>query len=247
MRVNAPRYDRGVRFLSICALLLLAPVAASAQRATYRGAHPLDLEGHWHEVEGPHEHDTLLVGDDPFAEVEGTRVFLADPIAYGWTEAVWTFRGAHPLPGLDAYCGIAGDHRHPFAPEGAFRRTSSGAYVYRGGMRGGVPMVRPARTEPREPVVVPPAIATPAPYWFWGCQFQLLPGALGSFVPTPLVSGCVPRGRGRFGGTTGGGAPATGTSGREPAGSWFDGRYGRFEGNRPVRQRPPAPPSTQRD
>ncbi|MCA9609889.1 MAG: hypothetical protein KC619_30040 [Myxococcales bacterium] len=236
-----------MRCLAIVALFLLVPAAASAQRVSYLGAHPVDLAGHWDMEEGVHEHDTLLVGSDPFGEIDGVRVFLADPIAYGWTEAVWTYRGAHPIPGLDAYCGVTGDHRHAFVPEGSFRRTSTGVHVFIGGMRGGVPMARPTRVTPREPVVVPPRIATPAPYWFFGCQFQLLPGALGSSVPTPLVAGCVPNGgRTSYGTSMGRGAGGGRAAAAPSERSWFDGRYGGF-GNRPVRQPPPAPPSTQRD
>lgn len=226
---------------------MLAPAAASAQRVSYLGAHPIDLAGHWDDYEGLHEHDTLLVGADPFGEVDGVRIFLGDPIAYGWTEAVWTYRGAHPIPAMDAYCGVPGDHRHFFAPEGTFRQTSSGAQVYTEAMRGGLPMVRPARVNPRQPVVVPPRVATPAPYWFFGCQFQLVPGVRGSYVPTPLVSGCVPGNRGTAG-TYWGRASSGSTTASPPAneGTWFDGRYGGF-GNRPIRQRRPPPPSTQRD
>lgn len=232
--------------LVIALALLLAPSAARAQPAAYRGAHPLDLEGHWHAVEEPHLHDTLLVGTEPFGEVDGTRVFLGDPIAFGWSEAVWTFRGAHPIPGLAAYCGVSGDHRHAFAPEGAFRRASSGAHVYTGAMRGGVTMTRPARTLPRSPIVVPPPVASPTPYWFWGCQYQLVPGVAGAWLPTPMVTGCAPRQPGTWWGA-GSGASGGAPAGAPPAeGSWFDGRYGGFR-SPPVRGGEPPPPPAQRD
>jgi len=227
--------------------VLAAPAVASAQTATYRGPHPIDLEGHWHEVDGPHEHGELVVGSEPFGDADGIRLFLADPLAYGWDGAVWTYRGAHPLPGgIEGYCGIPGEHRHPWAPEGRFRVTDDRVHVYRGGMRGGLPMLRPERLEPREEVVAAPPVASPAPYWFWGCRYRLLPGARGSFVPTPLVSGCsprVPRGGGAVtSGRPGRGRPSTGGS---AGGSWFDGNYGGHRGRDGVTGR--RPPSTQGD
>ncbi|MBX3272018.1 MAG: hypothetical protein KF729_17260 [Sandaracinaceae bacterium] len=228
-----------MRTVPLAIVLALLPAAASAQRATYRGAHPVDHEGGWHHAEEEHEHDTLLVGHDPFGDVDGVRVFLGDPLAYGWAEAVWSFRGAHPLPGLDAYCGVTGDHRHAFPPEGTYRRTSSGVYVYTGGLRGGLPMARPARVSPRAPVT-PPPVAVAAPWWAWGCEYHLLPGSGGSFVPALRSAACVPGVRRAWGA---GGAPveATPGAGAGPApGSYFDGRYGGFrappvQGGRPAR------------
>jgi len=241
-------YDLDVRAALLALSVLAAPAIASAQTATYRGPHPIDLEGHWHEVDEAHEHGELLVGAEPFGEAEGIRLFLADPLAYGWDGAVWTYRGAHPLPGgVEGYCGLSGDHRHPWVPEGRFRVIDDRVHVYRGGMRGGLPMARPERTEPRQEVVVAPAIASPAPYWFWGCRYRLLPGARGSRVPTPLVTGCAPRSRG------GGGAMSSGrrgrgraSSGRSGGGSYFDGNYTGTRGRDGVRGER-GPPSTQRD
>ena len=206
----------------------------------------MDLDGHWHLEDAPHEHADLVVGAEPFGEADGVRVFLGDPIAFGWDGEVWTFRGAHPLPGgVPGYCALPGDHRHAFAPEGRFRREPSGAHVYIGGMRGGVAMVRPERITPRRPIVTAPAIASPAPYWFWGCQYQLLPASRGALLPTALVPGCVPRsasGRPLAPGSATGRARAAPASSR---GSWFDGNYSRMRSvdGRSGRR---APPPTQR-
>ncbi|MCB9591883.1 MAG: hypothetical protein H6719_04035 [Sandaracinaceae bacterium] len=229
-----------MRLLLVLVFTIGAPIGASAQTALYTGVHPIDLDGHWHDVEGPHEHGELLVGTGPFGEVDGVRVFLADPIAYGWAGAVWTFRGAHPLPdGLGGYCALSGDHRHAFAPEGSYRRASNGAHVYRGGMRGGLAMLRPAQTSPPRPIVVAPAVASPAPYLFWGCRYQLLPGARGSLLPTAFDPTCVPGAPpGYYGagwaGSTGSAAPATPAA--PPDDNWFDGNYERIRGS-PVQHR----------
>lgn len=180
------------------ALVAALPVAARADARAYRGPHPIDLDGHWHLDDSLHVHDDLVVGLEPFGDVEGVLVFLADPLAFGWSGDVWTYRGAHPLPGgLPGYCDVPGEHRHPFAPEGSFRREDDGTYVFIGGMRGGFAMVRPGRVTPRRPIVtadvVPYGSTTPsvAPYWLGGCLHTLVWGRNGP-VPVPL-DGCVPR------------------------------------------------------
>jgi len=234
---------RGPRPLVAAAatLALLFASRAEAEARPYRGPHPVDLEGHWHLEDGVHVHEDLAVGTEPFGAVDGVLVFLADPVAYGWTGEVWTFRGAHPLPGgLRGYCGIGGDHRHPFAPEGAFRRDD-GVYVFTGAMRGGRDMVRPGRLGPRHPVVVadrPPAgvPTTPgvAPFWYAGCLHRLVLGPRGPVrVPLP---GCRPH-REREGHAGARGRP--GRRAAPPAPSTLDGNYTRFE-SRPARA--PAPP-----
>jgi hypothetical protein len=134
----------------------LASNVAHAQPRPYRGPHPVDLEGHWHDESSVHVHDTMAVGLEPFVSVDGVMVFMADPGAYGYAGQLWTFRDGHPLPaGMGTgYCAIGGAHRHYFAPEGegSFRRTSDGAYVFTGTMRGGVASYVPER-------LVPPADA----------------------------------------------------------------------------------------
>jgi len=235
----------GVRWLLLFLLSTTIPATAAAQTASYHGPHPIDLDGHWHLEDAPHEHAELVVGTRPFGEADGQRIFLGDPIAFGWDGEVWTFRGAHPLPGgVPGYCGLPGDHRHAFAPEGRFRRSSAGAHVYTGGMRGGVAMVRPERTTPRNPILTAPAIASPAPYWFLGCQYRLLPGAAGSRVPTALVPGCVPRSGRGYGrvlrARPGGAAPS------QPNGSYFDGSYTRMRSVDGRGSQPPASPRQRR-
>ncbi len=236
---------RPLQLILLSAMILaVIPAAAGAQTASYRGPHPVDLDGHWHLEDAPHEHAELVVGPQPFGEADGLRLFLGDPIAFGWDGEVWMYRGAHPLPGgVPGYCAIPGAHRHVFAPEGRFRRASNGAHVYIGGLRGGVAMVRPERTVPRRPVVVAPAIASPAPYWFWGCQYQLLPGDRGALLPTALVPGCELRSPG---GPTGAGRASGGShaAAARPTsrGSWFDGNYThrRSVDGRPARGGPPS-------
>ena len=210
VRCGGRAYPGLVRHFSLALLCALAAVLpgltspVAAQGHTFRGPHPIDLEGHWHLEETDHVHGALSSVAGAFGEVDGVHVFLGDPIAFGWTGDVWTYAGVHPLPGaLPGYCGIGGEHRHVFAPEGAFR-VDDGVYAYVGGLRGGLPMVRPRRVQPRSPVVVapegpPPGVSTTpgvAPYWFAGCMHRLVWGADGP-VPVPL-HGCVPRvGRGR--------------------------------------------------
>lgn len=236
MRYHPPM----VRSLSV-ALVLLAPQVAAAQEYTYLGPHPIDLAGAWDYDAGEHSHSGLMVGEDAFGAVDGVRLFLADPIAWGWDRDVWTYRGAHPLPGgLDGYCGIPGDHRHPFAPEGRFRRTDEGAHVYTGALRGGVAMVRPARIRPDPPIVTPPAIASPAPYWFDGCLYHLMLGSAGAFRPVPATD-CRP---GRHARSSGAGVTADSPA-RE--GSWFDGNYGNHIRPERGRSSRPTPHPPQRD
>lgn len=185
-----------VAFLSSWASL--AEAQGHTHGHTYRGPHPIDLEGHWHLEEVDHVHGELTSVAAAFGEVGGVHVFLGDPTAFGWAGDVWVYGGVHPLPGaLPGYCGITREHRHPFAPEGAFR-VDDGVHVYQGGLRGGLPMVRPRRIAPRRPVAAverPPAgvPTTPgiAPYWFAGCLHRLVMGPDG-LVPVPLA-GCVPR------------------------------------------------------
>ncbi|HJL17872.1 MAG TPA: hypothetical protein RMH99_19560, partial [Sandaracinaceae bacterium LLY-WYZ-13_1] len=188
---------RPVLVLAAVLALSVGASEASAQGHAYRGPHPVDLDGRWHLEDEVHVHGELAVGTAPFGEVDGVRIFLADPTAYGWDGAVWTFRGAHPLPGgMPGYCGIGGDHRHPFAPEGSFRRDD-GVYVFTGAMRGGRSMVRPGRLEPRRPVVRSEDVprrgrTTPgvAPFWYAGCRHRLVWGP-GGPVRVPLA-GCRP-------------------------------------------------------
>lgn len=151
---------------AVVVALLAASVApgAVAEPLPYRGPHPIDLEGHWHEEDAVHVHDDLPVGTGPFAAVDGVLVFLGDPAAYGWDGAVWTYDGVHPLPArIGEYCGIAGEHRHPFAPEGSFRERDDGSWKYVGALRGGVPQHRPGRLEPGGGPVPPAASGGDAP------------------------------------------------------------------------------------
>lgn len=214
------RGDTGLYALRVLArtwivlAIVLLPTSALAQARAYRGPHPIDLEGHWDLEDELHVHVGLVVGEEPFVEVDGALLFLGDPVAYGWEREVWIFRGAHPLPGgLHGYCGLTGDHAHPFAPEGAFRQESGGAYVFAGGMRGGLPMLRPARVAPRHPIVVAePAIGpVGSTYWWGGCLRTVIVGVDGAPVGICGPSaGVRPRAR----------APAP-----PPPRPYFDGRY----------------------
>lgn len=122
---------------------------AAAEPRPYRGAHPIDHRGHWHDEASAHVHDDLPVGVAPFADVEGVMVFLADPEAYGYSGIVWAYTGAHPLPlVVGGYCGISGVHRHPWAPEGRYRENSRGEFTFSGALRGGQRTYVPGRVEP---------------------------------------------------------------------------------------------------
>lgn len=197
------------------------PAGASAQSGTFRGPHPVDLDGHWHFEDAEHVHDGLPVGPGPFGEVEGVLVFLGDPVAYGYDGEVWTYEGAHPLSGgLRGYCGLTRSHRHPFAPEGSYRRTRDGAYVFSGGMRGGRAMVVPSRLEPDEPVIVAPPAGVTTPFLFAGCTYAFHPGGRGGWWIGP-APGCTCAGPPRW--RRGGVAPAA----PPDDGSYYDGNYGR--------------------
>lgn len=132
--------------LAALAGLIVGVSGARAEPRPYRGPHPVDYAGTWHLDRSVHVHDELPVGLGPFAEVDGVLVFLADPIEFGYEGTVWRYRGAHPLPAVvTGYCGIPGEHRHPFPPEGEFR-SEDGVYVFVGALRGGVPTYRPGQT-----------------------------------------------------------------------------------------------------
>lgn len=125
--------------------LALAPTA-HAEPLPYRGPHPVGFDGSWHLEREVHVHDRLPVGTEPFARVEGVHVFLGDPVAHGYEGTVWTYEGVHPLPwGMPGYCGLSGEHDHPFAPEGQYRRDRGGVYDYVGPLRGGLGTYRPRR------------------------------------------------------------------------------------------------------
>jgi hypothetical protein len=177
--------------IRVACVLLLVASSASAEARAYRGAHPVDREGHWHEVEDVHVHDDLPVGLDPFGDVGGVLVFLGDPMLFGYQGDVYTYRGAHPIPHVEGYCAIAGDHRHTFAPEGAYRRGDDGAYQFSGAMRGGLAMVRPRRANqaPPGPIVARPLRPNQLPYYY-GCPQQIVMGPSGP-IAVPLPN-CIP-------------------------------------------------------
>lgn len=164
----------------------LVAASASAVPRPHRGPHPLDLEGHWHDESAVHVHDDLPAGLDGYAQIDGVWVFLADPVAFGYTGATWTYRGVHPLPPqIGGVCGVGGEHRHPFVPEGEYRRDESGTYAFIGALRGGDPTYRPGRVTPRDSTVAP-AAAAPAVVVAPGlavCTPDLPPG----FPCAPLV------------------------------------------------------------
>ena len=85
---------RGVWVVAIV-LVTSAATPALAEPRAYRGPHPMDLDGRWHDESAVHVHEDLPVGLEPFGNVDGVRVFLADPVSYGWRGETWTFRGAH--------------------------------------------------------------------------------------------------------------------------------------------------------
>lgn len=211
--------------VALVGLAAIWPTQASAQ-ATYRGLHPIDLDGHWHLEDAEHVHDGLPVGDAPFGEVDDVLVFLGDPLAYGYDGEVWTFANAHPLPGgISGYCGISRAHRHPWAPEGGYRRSSNGSYRYIGAMRGGWTMTEPARIAPATPVIAAPPAGSSAPFLWAGCMHALAPGSRGGVVVAP-TPGCVPA-RAARGRATRAARPAQ-------QGSYFDGNYTRT-GRSPLR------------
>lgn len=140
----------GLRGTFTVLLLTLAWVSpAAAEPRPYRGPHPVDHRGTWHDESGAHVHDDLPVGVAPFADVDGVMVFLADPLAYGYQGTAWAYTGAHPLPvTVGGYCGIRGVHRHPWAPEGRYRENGRGEFTFDGALRGGQRTHVPGRVEP---------------------------------------------------------------------------------------------------
>jgi hypothetical protein len=190
-----------VRSLAL-SLLLLAAGSAAGQSGeavrTYLGPHPIDRAGNWHAGGEAHEHGQLVSGEAAFGAVGEIRVFLADPVAWGWTGAVWIYDGRHPVGDL-AYCGLSGEHAHPFAPEGTYREVRAGVYRFTGALRGGRPVIRPARVRPARPLVTADSVvATPAPLvvggGFLGAPFSGAP-----FLGDPACRGhrCVEGARAR--------------------------------------------------
>jgi hypothetical protein len=189
------------RPLLALSLVLGLPAAALAEPRPYRGPHPLDLEGHWHLDESVHVHDDLPVGLAPFAAIDGVMVFLADPLAYGYPGESWAYQGQHPLPArYGALCGLEGEHRHPFSPEGGdYRRSATGTYRFTGALPGGVPTHRPGRVAPPTPVTppgaYPPSAVYPTPYGYYAPfgfpQCTVVTVDRGGVVTTELVGpGC---------------------------------------------------------
>jgi hypothetical protein len=152
----------------VFASVLACAAAAQAEARPYRGPHPVDHRGNWHLQDSVHVHDELAVGTEPFASVDGVLVFLGDPVEYGYDGSVWRYRGVHPLPArIGGYCGLESEHRHPFAPEGQYRRED-GVFVFNGALRGGVQKHRPGRVHPPEEVRRAAETADRAPaYGVW--------------------------------------------------------------------------------
>lgn len=163
-----------MRTLAIGTVALAFFVATGTARAEprpYRGPHPLDFDGAWHDEPAVHVHDDLPIGLEPFASIDGVMTFLGDPIAYGWQGDVWVYAGVHPLPArIGGFCGIEGEHRHEFAPEGEMR-LERGAYVFVGALRGDAPLHVPGRVGlPIEIArersrTAPGVVITHAPVW----------------------------------------------------------------------------------
>lgn len=163
----------------ISAGLSLVTVQAAAEARAYRGLHPIDLDGSWHDETDIHAHDDLPVGLGPFGDVDGALVFLGDPTAYGFAGPVYTYLGVHPLPAeIGDRCGLLGEHRHHFAPEGQYEQRD-GNYRYTGALRGSSRTIVPSVTQPsarvlrarsrdtpeRPPTVVqPPLYPYPVPW-----------------------------------------------------------------------------------
>ena len=122
----------------LAAIATVVPRAAQAEPRSYRGTHPVDLDGHWHFDDSVHVHDDLPVGLGPFADFDGVLVFLADPEAFPGEVTSYAYDGTHPLPARfgTAYCGRDGVHSHPFIPEGDYR-NEDGVYHFSGALHGG--------------------------------------------------------------------------------------------------------------
>ena len=173
-----------VLFVALLSFGWISSVHAEAM--PYRGPHPIDLEGHWHDEASVHVHDDLPVGRAPFAEIDGVLVVLASPRAYGYRGDVWTYRGAHPLgPAFNGDCGIVGEHAHAFAPEGSFRREPSGTYVFSGALRGGVRTHVPGRVAPDVAI----AVSQPTPPAAVIAPCRVYENANGMIVSVPIYPG----------------------------------------------------------
>ena len=154
----------------LAAIATVVPRAAQAEPRSYRGTHPVDLDGHGHFDDSVHVHDDLPVGLGPFADFDGVLVFLADPEAFPGEVTSYAYDGTHPLPARfgTAYCGRDGVHSHPFIPEGDYR-NEDGVYHFSGALHGGAPTLRPGRGSPpsrveRRTVPVVPAGGFPYGY-----------------------------------------------------------------------------------
>ena len=150
-----------VVFVTAVCLCLFQGSLVRAEPAPYRGPHPIDLDGHWHDDSSVHVHNQL--GLEGFSNVDGVWLFLGDPATYAYSGSTWTYAGAHPLPfGMTGYCGMDGTHRHPFFPEGEYTRRANGSYAFASPMRGGWQSYRPSGTQ--QPVVVADSATALRPY-----------------------------------------------------------------------------------
>ena len=125
-------------------VLALAPCEARADAITFYGPHPTG-PGAWDASAGAHVAATRgIATDDEIAIVEGVHVFVGDPLLYGYSGAVWTFDGVHPLPGgIEGYCALEGAHRHAFAPDtrdyAEVSAQGATAFRFTGALHGGWP------------------------------------------------------------------------------------------------------------
>lgn len=149
----------GARIVPLAlALSLVALAAAHADRGRgknksrqYHGAHPLSIkaEAGFCYIEVPHVHPTRIHNKHKplYRAHEGHKVFIADPVAYGYEGPRHSYYGHHPVAvdvvlGEEAsfssgqqleFCYLDGPHYHLFAPQPGLSFTeAAGASWYIG-------------------------------------------------------------------------------------------------------------------
>jgi hypothetical protein len=106
------------------------PPAPQAGTYSYHGFHPLPPgHGAFCTTPGPHAHSFAPADMHVFVLWDGTFVFVGDPNVFGYTGAVYSYSGPHPLP-WGGWCDISGPHHHLFAPDETYFVLQGPYWVY---------------------------------------------------------------------------------------------------------------------
>lgn len=114
------------------------PVTTPGGGYCYGSAHPVDTRAAagppWHESAGPHTHYYAPFDLRLYAFRDGCYYFIGDPQDFGYSGAVYSYYGAHPV--LDTYgggwCFMIGGHHHPWGPWSAHFTVIGPWYYWHG-------------------------------------------------------------------------------------------------------------------